>query len=143
MSAQAGSLWQPGRSPFPGLVAFDASRAAVFEGRDGDTRRLVERLTGPAGEDGLVVVVGPSGCGKSSLVAAGLGPVLAADPDWLVVAPVVPGELVRAAGATRLLLVVDQAEELLARVGPPVQAQFFALLAAGGGGAGWAARSLF
>ncbi|OHV30847.1 hypothetical protein CC117_27420 [Parafrankia colletiae] len=176
VSAQAGSLWQPGRSPFPGLVAFDASRAAVFEGRDGDTRRLVERLTGPAGEDGLLVVVGPSGCGKSSLVAAGLGPVLAADPDWLVVAPVVPGgrplaalaavlaeagrgqgldwsaerlaarlgepdavveaagELVRAAGATRLLLVVDQAEELLARAGPPVRAQFFALLAAASGG---------
>jgi ribose 1,5-bisphosphokinase PhnN len=37
------------------------------------------------------VVVGPSGCGRSSLVAAGLAPRLAADPDWLVIRPMVPG----------------------------------------------------
>src|SRR5262249_21428682 len=40
----------------------------------------------------LVVVVGPSGCGKSSLVRAGLGPLLAAEPDWLVLPPLAPAD---------------------------------------------------
>ncbi|OHV33588.1 TIR domain-containing protein [Pseudofrankia saprophytica] len=86
------AAWQPGRSPFPGLSAFDASRAAVFKGRDDDARLLAGRLAGPVADGaGLLAVVGPSGCGKSSLVAAGLAPRLADDPDWLVTRPMVPG----------------------------------------------------
>jgi len=82
------AVWQPGRSPFPGLDAFEASRAGVFHGRGDDTRRLSDALTN-LGEGGLLVVVGPSGCGKSSLVAAGLAPRIAQDPDWLVTDPLV------------------------------------------------------
>ncbi|MBL7500418.1 TIR domain-containing protein, partial [Frankia sp. CN7] len=166
-------VWEPGRSPFPGLAAFDASRALVFQGREQEIRQLAGRLARPAGDaDGLMVVVGPSGCGKSSLVAAGLGPALADDPDWLVVAPMAPGGrpvpslagvlaaagrrhgldwdaetltarltepgragpvvtelLAAAAPARRLLLVVDQAEELLVRASRADQARFMALLA--------------
>ena len=40
---------------------------------------------------GLLLVVGPSGCGKSSLVRAGLLPVMAFEPGWLTLPPVVPG----------------------------------------------------
>ncbi|KPM52667.1 hypothetical protein ACG83_30005 [Frankia sp. R43] len=170
------AVWQPGRSPFPGLDAFDASRAAVFKGREEDTRRLVEALSGPdAG--GLLAVAGPSGCGKSSLVAAGLAPTLAEDADWLVTAPLVAGggpitavagvlaeagrglgfdwtmdslaarleepdavvglarQLLRAARARRLLLIVDQAEELLSPgTSTGQQEWFFGLLAAAAGG---------
>ncbi|WP_239341784.1 TIR domain-containing protein [Frankia sp. CiP3] len=170
------AVWQPGRSPFPGLAAFDASRARVFHGRDEDTRLLVNRLDSPRGESaGLLVVVGPSGCGKSSLVAAGLAPRLASDPDWLVLRPMTPGgrplatlaRVLAAAGqqqglgwdadallgrlaaepgtvaeiaaevlgaldppARRLLLVIDQAEELLVRNGTADQERFFAVVAA-------------
>ncbi|WP_255649451.1 toll/interleukin-1 receptor domain-containing protein [Frankia sp. ArI3] len=86
------AVWQPGRSPFPGLAAFDASRAAVFIGRNEDAQRLAAELGSPAGDSaGLLVVVGPSGCGKSSLVAAGLAPRLMEDTDWLVLRPMTPG----------------------------------------------------
>ncbi|MCK9900981.1 TIR domain-containing protein [Frankia sp. Cpl3] len=166
------AVWQPGRSPFPGLDAFDASRAMVFKGREEDTRLLADSLTRPGGDgSGLVVVVGPSGCGKSSLVAAGLVPMMAQDPNWLAVPALVPGgrplaalaealteagrqhdlaweadeladrlaepgavvevarELLAAVQARRLLLVIDQAEELLVRTCAAGRAEFLALLA--------------
>jgi len=168
------AIWQ-GRSPFPGLEAFDASRAMVFKGRDEETRLLASRLRAPTGDTaGLLTVVGPSGCGKSSLVAAGLAPALAKDSDWLTVRPFTPSgnplaalagvlapagrqiglnwdapslmdrlstsdaavevvdELLTAADppARRLLLVIDQAEELLVRASPAIQMKFLSLLAA-------------
>jgi len=152
------AAWQPGRSPFPGLAAFDASRAQVFKGRVEETRRLVRDLMEPAaGSAEVTVIVGPSGCGKSSLTAAGIAPELAKEPSWLVTRPMRPGKLpltalaevlsaaargvslnwsrevifsrldqpgamvtlvdellaASASLAERLLLVVDQAEELL------------------------------
>ncbi|WP_232425165.1 nSTAND1 domain-containing NTPase [Pseudofrankia inefficax] len=173
--AEAGDGFWRGRSPFPGLEAFDASRAAVFKARDEDTRLLAARLRAPAGDAaGLLTVVGPSGCGKSSLVAAGLAPALGKDSDWLVLRPITPSgdplvalagalasagrhlglgwdaprladrlarpetaaqlvdELLAAAEPTarRLLLIIDQAEELLARGSPASQVRFLVLLAA-------------
>src|SRR5215475_6757593 len=89
-----GAPWSAGVAVFPGLRPFEAGQARVFFGRAEDTRRLAERLratTRPA-EGGLVAVVGPSGCGKSSLVRAGLGPLLAAEPDWLVLPPLAPAD---------------------------------------------------
>ncbi|MBE3204863.1 TIR domain-containing protein [Parafrankia sp. CH37] len=176
---ERGSAWPPGRSPFPGLAAFDASLAAVFRGRDADIRRLVDTLTSPAGDStGLVAVVGQSGCGKSSLVAAGLVPTVTEDPyHWLVVPSLAPGnrplvaladalaevardhglnwdrkqltsqltepgaiaevtrELLAAARpAPRLLIVIDQAEELLVRASPNSRKEFLAVLAAASAG---------
>lgn len=39
----------------------------------------------------MMLVVGPSGCGKSSLVRAGLLPVMAHEPGWQTLPPMVPG----------------------------------------------------
>ncbi|MBL7487818.1 TIR domain-containing protein [Frankia sp. AgB1.9] len=172
------AVWQPGRSPFPGLDAFDATRAAVFKGREADTQRLVDSLRDrPAGRGELLVVVGPSGCGKSSLVGAGLVPTVAEDPDWLVTSPMVPGgqplaalagvlvdtrlrsgqrwsvsklaalldrpdvvtevvrELLAVGQARRLLIVIDQAEEMLTpAVSAQARAQFLGVLAAAAAG---------
>lgn len=66
---------QPKRAPecpYPGMRAFDESRASQFFGRDAETKELKRRLK----RHPFLTVVGPSGCGKSSLVFAGLAPEL-------------------------------------------------------------------
>jgi TIR domain/AAA ATPase domain len=94
LDGAGGVPWSAGVPVYPGLRPFEAGQARVFFGRGEDARRLAERLRaapGPA-EGGLVAVVGPSGCGKSSLVRAGLAPLLAAEPDWLVLPPLMPAD---------------------------------------------------
>jgi len=161
---------------YPGLAPFTTGQARMFFGRAEETRRLADRLRVPPGPDGggLVPVVGPSGSGKSSMVRAGLVPLLAADRDWLVLAPLVPaalpgadptGELTRllaaegqarrlgwsagqvaaalarpggltglvtdllaAASARWMLLVIDQAEELLTHTGEEDRRRFAGLV---------------
>src|SRR4051812_29183008 len=86
--------WDPGRSPYPGLVPFTPEDAAVFFGRQPETHRLVELLTPTLqrGPGRFVAVIGPSGSGKSSLLHAGLLPRLARLPErWVVVPPLRPG----------------------------------------------------
>ena len=64
-------------SPFRGLEAFEARHAAIFFGREVDSRRLLDAVHTQAGSAyGLVIVLGPSGCGKTSLVQASLVPTL-------------------------------------------------------------------
>ena len=171
--------WDPRRSPYPGLVPFAPKDAAVFFGRQSETRRLVELLTPTLQrrQGRFLAVVGPSGSGKSSLVHAGLLPRLARMPErWLVVPPLRPGRqptinlagcLARAfadlgrpcsagqaaaaldrgspglvdlaeqlaglagngAGRPGVLVVIDQAEELLTRTGAREQQAFLQLLA--------------
>ncbi|HEV7451544.1 MAG TPA: hypothetical protein VGO16_09190, partial [Pseudonocardiaceae bacterium] len=41
--------------------------------------------------EAAALVVGPSGCGKSSLVRAGLVPVMAEEPGWWTLGPMLPG----------------------------------------------------
>jgi WD40 repeat protein len=86
--------WDPGRSPYPGLLPFAPEDAAVFFGRQPETHRLVELLTPTLqrGPGRFIAVVGPSGSGKSSLLHAGLLPRLARMPErWVVVPPLRPG----------------------------------------------------
>ncbi|MFD5615200.1 trypsin-like peptidase domain-containing protein, partial [Kitasatospora sp. NPDC127060] len=130
--------------PYRGLEAFTAEDARWFQGREDAVRQVLASL---AGQRRLVLLLGPSGSGKSSLIQAGVLPALAkgevpGSDRWL---PVVarprkdlPAELERAglpgAGGTglaaavaralearpsceRLLLVIDQFEELLAQPG--------------------------
>jgi len=169
--------WPQDRSPFPGLGPFQADQHRVFFGRTEEIGQLTELLRSPAehAEGAVLLVVGPSGCGKSSLVRAGLAPVLAGEPGWRVLPPILPGadpvaaltrELAAAArrigldwtvehvghqldqrGLTgvvdevlladpadpqqRLLIVVDQFEELLTQTPPAARARFAGLLRPG------------
>ena len=167
-----GSGWHDGRSPFPGLRAFDVDYHRVFFGRASETAQLVSRLRSPAerADGAVLLIVGPSGCGKSSLVRAGLVPAVGAEPGWWVLPPIVPGhdpvaalvsslaragrrsrldwtikdvrtrldsvgglrevadELLLAAPARRLLVVVDQLEELLTQTPEASRVRFARLL---------------
>ncbi|MGH3754342.1 MAG: TIR domain-containing protein [Pseudonocardiaceae bacterium] len=85
--------WPDGRCPFPGLLSFQVDQHQVFFGRAAETDELAELLWSPAErfKGAALLVVGPSGCGKSSLVRAGLVPVMAREPGWLTLAPIMPG----------------------------------------------------
>ncbi len=171
IDAAGGSGWPDDRSPFPGLRPFDVDRHRVFFGRTDEIKQLAE-LVRSAAEGAVLLVVGPSGCGKSSLVRAGLRPVLAGEPGWQTLAPILPGAdpvaaLARELAATarrigldwtveyvhqnldtrgltaladellvadphgpqrRLLVVIDQFEELLTQTSPGQRARFAKLL---------------
>ncbi|MGH3885367.1 MAG: TIR domain-containing protein, partial [Pseudonocardiaceae bacterium] len=171
VDAAGGAGWPQDRSPFPGLRPFESDQHRVFFGRADETKQLTELVRATA-EGTALLVMGPSGCGKSSLVRAGLLPVMAAEPGWRTLPPILPGadpvgvlarELATAArrigldwtveeverrldggGLTpladelllagpdgprrRLLVVVDQFEELLAQAAPSQRARFAELL---------------
>lgn len=125
-------------NPWRGLASYDAADAALFFGRDTEIAALRTRVQSLP----LTVVLGASGTGKSSLVKAGLVPRLAAD-GWTILPIVRPGTaplvalaqsmgsgdgaaaatpvaiaarvdaLVREAGDRKLVLVIDQCEELI------------------------------
>jgi cell division protein FtsB len=122
--------------PYPGMVPFSEADSDRFFGRDEEVQELLERLR----LHPFITVVGPSGSGKSSLVFAGLVPALRKSglfgPGGWLVRTLRPGETPLAAlsaalggdssnptqavsdllpahpDACRLLLVVDQFEEL-------------------------------
>ncbi|HEU0087778.1 MAG TPA: TIR domain-containing protein [Pseudonocardiaceae bacterium] len=166
--------WPDDRAPFPGLRPFEVDQHRVFFGRAEEAKELAELLRSPAehAKGAALLVVGPSGCGKSSLVRAGLVPLLAGEPGWWTLPPIVPGtdpvaaltrELAAAAQQVgldwtvaqvrhqldhdhlreivddlllaapggprqRLLVVVDQFEEVLTQATPAARARFAELL---------------
>jgi tetratricopeptide (TPR) repeat protein len=69
----------PSRPPYPGIHAFEAEDAAIYFGRDDETRAVLERLEARRTQGGarLLVTIGASGSGKSSLLKAGVLPQLA------------------------------------------------------------------
>ena len=93
VEAAGGFGWEDDRSPFPGLRPFDLEWHRAFFGRDSETGELAELLRSPAegAKAAVLLVVGTSGCGKSSLVRAGLEPVMAQEPRWLTLPPILPG----------------------------------------------------
>ncbi|MGH3838831.1 MAG: toll/interleukin-1 receptor domain-containing protein, partial [Pseudonocardiaceae bacterium] len=171
IDAAGGLGWADDRSPFPGLRPFEVEDHRVFFGRRGEVEQLAGLLRSPAerAEKAVLLVVGPSGCGKSSLVRAGLLHVMAEEPGWCTLPPILPGadpvaalarqltaaaqqlgldwtvaqvrhqlddggltgladELLSAARARRLLVVVDQLEELLTQTPRGQRARFAQLL---------------
>src|SRR5262249_28924177 len=86
--------WDTSRSPFPGFLSFEEADAAVFFGREDETRSICERarLEGTLGGAGFIVLLGASGVGKSSLLRAGVLPRLRLDrKHWIVLPPFPPG----------------------------------------------------
>ena len=108
-------------APYRGLRPFDAEHRAVFFGRDGDVRAVIDRLRTEA----FVLVAGDSGVGKSSLIAAGVVPALAegglAPGARFTALRLVPGRRPLTALASALAPVCDLEEAELAHrlVGPP------------------------
>ena len=90
VDALGGFGWPDGKSPFPGLRPLDVDEHRVFFGRSREVQQLAGLVRSPA-EQAVLLVVGPSGCGKSSLVRAGLLPVMADEPSWWTLAPMLPG----------------------------------------------------
>lgn len=93
LEAQGGFPWVSGRAPYPGLLAYQEEDAAIYFGRDDDTRRLNEQLNARRAQGGarLTVVLGASGSGKSSLIRAGVIPRLKrAGKSWIVLPPMRP-----------------------------------------------------
>ncbi|NJN86967.1 MAG: hypothetical protein HC881_12570, partial [Leptolyngbyaceae cyanobacterium SL_7_1] len=109
----------PSTNPYRGLNSFEKNDKKLFFGRDKITKELQAFVeTHP-----LTVVLGASGSGKSSLVKAGLLPYFEAktEPRWAI-ALLRPGttplqalkvELEKYNLNTNLLLIIDQAEELI------------------------------
>ncbi|MBN1137770.1 MAG: SUMF1/EgtB/PvdO family nonheme iron enzyme [Anaerolineae bacterium] len=123
--------------PYPGMVPFSEGDARYFFGREREIEDLWRRLRHP----GLTLVIGPSGSGKSSLIFAGLVPELhrRQPGEWMVRAmrpgatplaalQAIAGDLpapalqssnppfpqTSSSPSSRLLLVIDQFEELFA-----------------------------
>ena len=120
--------------PYKGLAAFTAEDRAWFFGREELTGRIVELLQQP-GLDLPVVVVGPSGSGKSSLLHAGVVPTLQEQGHHPLL--MTPGAapthalsrwLRQQRPGDRLLVVVDQAEELFTEAGEDERVRFTSLL---------------
>ena len=123
-----------GVCPYKGLGTFEESDAAYFFGRE----QLVGELAARSVGFGLLGVVGPSGSGKSSLVLAGLLPSLAAgllpgSERWgrAVLRPgarpvaELDSALSGAEHGERLVLVVDQFEEVFTTSADPAEQEAF------------------
>ena len=140
--------------PYPGMVPFRAEDARFFYGREDEIAELRRRLR----HQNYLFVIGPSGSGKSSLVFAGLIPELHRQQpgEWLV-KTIRPGHtplerlvqvfdgvvepetgyaervaalLAQAPGTQRLMIVIDQFEELFAQTPKPDRTAFVAVITA-------------
>jgi hypothetical protein len=83
----------PGRPPYPGIHAFEADDAAIYFGRDEETRAIIERLDARRTQGGarFLAIIGASGAGKSSLLKAGLLPQLShRSAHWITLPPTRP-----------------------------------------------------
>ena len=144
---------EPLACPYPGMRPFDESDASRFFGRDEEIDDLIGRLDR---EEHEIYVIGPSGSGKSSLVRAGLLHKLdaatsrlgrlftactirpgerpverlcnALDADLATPAQAVAAVLANHQPAERLLVFVDQLEELFTLASAAERQRFVALL---------------
>lgn len=142
-------------NPWRGLASYDKGDSGLFFGRTEATAALKQAID----EKPFVVVLGASGTGKSSLVKAGVLPALDADARWHLLPVVRPGTapldaLAQAVASllpdaapspsrleaqldawcqehmgARLLLVVDQCEELVTMASADDRDAALALLA--------------
>jgi PAS domain S-box-containing protein len=142
----------PPPCPYPGMVPFRAEDARFFYGRDSEIQRMLQHLR----YHRQLFVIGPSGSGKSSLIHAGLLPRLRtsryfAEDYWITcairpgaqpvqaLAQVITSDLTQLKQAVadliasqppaqRLLLVIDQFEELFTQADRDERRRFFELI---------------
>lgn len=133
-----------GGSPYRGLRPFDAEHGSVFFGRGVERGEIVKRLRrGALLAEPIVLVLGASGAGKSSVVRAGVVPDLTipglvpevrswstrilAPSEGLdaVTALVALTAAAEADSSNRLLVVVDQLEELFTGAAPVRATKYF------------------
>lgn len=147
-------------NPYQGLQPYEEGKQDLFFGRAAAIQSLLAKVQ----SEDLVVVVGASGTGKSSLVRAGIIPLLrkVPAPRWNILPPQRPGtqplatlsavaaqllpgstQLAAAVGTfcrenvdTRILLVIDQAEELVTQAADAMPAFLGELAAARRAGGG-------
>ena len=140
--------------PYPGMVPFEAKDARFFYGREDEIDQILQRLR----HQRCLWIIGNSGGGKSSLIFAGVLPRLSesgyfAPGYWLVqrmrpgsqpnqeIGTAIGGDPANPGGAVdgllaanspakRLLLVIDQFEELFTRAERAEQVKFIASLKA-------------
>jgi WD40 repeat protein len=142
-AAWQGVVFAPPDCPYPGMRPFTAEDKDRFYGRDAEQQQAVDSLR----RSPFLAVIGPSGSGKSSLLMAGILPELQGSAHFAGAAWTVkvmrPGAtpldaLTAALGEAtlhpapaadeRLLLVVDQAEEMFTVAGDEQRAAFEAAL---------------
>jgi hypothetical protein len=85
-----GFVFPANRPPYPGIYAFEAEDAAIYFGRDEETRAVIEKLDARRAQGGarLLLIIGASGAGKSSLLKAGVLPQLARrHRHWIALPP--------------------------------------------------------
>jgi len=83
----------PNRPPFPGIHPFELEDAAIYFGRDDETRAVIERLDARRAQGGarFLIIIGASGSGKSSLLKAGVLPQLfRRRHEWVVLPHIRP-----------------------------------------------------
>ena len=120
--------------PFKGLAGFGTADTDLFFGRERLVAEMVARLAGST----FLGIVGPSGSGKSSVLRAGLVPALAegvlpGSENWRLVV-IRPGDrplaelhrILAEAADRRLLIVVDQLEEMFTAYDSPAERAAFA-----------------
>ncbi|MBV8752390.1 MAG: SUMF1/EgtB/PvdO family nonheme iron enzyme [Hyphomicrobiales bacterium] len=81
------------RPPYPGIQAFELEDAAIYFGRDDETRAIIEKLDARRTQGGarFLLIIGASGAGKSSLLKAGVLPQLSRRRrHWIVLPPIRP-----------------------------------------------------
>jgi WD40 repeat protein len=138
--------------PYPGLAPFGPREMGQFFGREAEVDAMARHLR----HHDLLLVVGPSGSGKSSLISAGLLPALRAGryappQEWVIrklrpsdpqlriftaarppnpahVHTLIDTLMASSAGASRVLLVIDQLEELFTQVDRAAQRRYFGAL---------------
>lgn len=94
LETQKGFKWDRNRTPYPGLIAFEEQDAAIFFGKEEETRDVIEKLQSMRYHNApkLLNMVAASGMGKSSLLKAGVLPKLKLSygNEWQVLAPFRP-----------------------------------------------------
>jgi WD40 repeat protein len=89
-----GFTLDPDRPPYPGINAFEPEDAAIYFGRDEETRAVIERLDARRTQGGarFVIIIGASGSGKSSLLKASVLPQLGRRRAQWITLPVIRPE---------------------------------------------------